>query len=92
VVSRVVFAVPGALTTPTGGYAYDARIIAELRARGWHVDVLDLGDGFPRPSAQALTTAHTRLAALPGQDPIVIDAWRSACCPRWRQSLPQAIV
>jgi len=73
VVSRVVFAVPGALTTPTGGYAYDARIIAELRAGGWHVDVLDLGDGFPRPGAQALAAAHAQLAALPRQDPIVID-------------------
>ena len=72
-VSRVVFAVPGALTIPTGGYAYDGRMIAELRARGWHVDVLDLGDGFPRPSAQALAAAHARLATLPRQDPIVID-------------------
>jgi len=73
VVSRVVFAVPGALTIPTGGYAYDARIIAGLRGRGWGVDVLDLGDGFPRPSPQALSAAHARLAALPRQDPIVID-------------------
>jgi glycosyltransferase involved in cell wall biosynthesis len=73
VVSRVVFAVPGALTIPTGGYAYDARIIAELRARGWQVEVLDLGDGFPRPSAQALAAARARLPALPRQDPIVID-------------------
>jgi glycosyltransferase involved in cell wall biosynthesis len=73
VVSRVVFAVPGALATPTGGYAYDARIIAELRARGWQVDVLDLGDGFPRPSAQTLAAAHARLVALPSKDPIVID-------------------
>jgi glycosyltransferase involved in cell wall biosynthesis len=73
VVSRVVFAVPGALTIPTGGYAYEARMIAELRARDWHVDVLDLGDGFPRPGAQALAAAQARLAALPRQDPIVID-------------------
>jgi glycosyltransferase involved in cell wall biosynthesis len=73
VVSRVVFAVPGALTIPTGGYAYDGRIIAELRAREWDVDVLDLGDGFPRPSAQARAAAHARLAALPRKDPIVID-------------------
>ena len=46
-----VFAVPGNLATPTGGYAYDRRMIAELGLLGWHMDVLDLGDGYPRPSA-----------------------------------------
>ena len=50
---RVVFAVPGDLDTPTGGYAYDKRIIAELRTLGWEVSVLDLGNSFPRPDAQA---------------------------------------
>ena len=51
-VRRVVFAVPGDLDTPTGGYAYDKRIIAELRTLGWEVAVLDLGSSFPRPDAQ----------------------------------------
>ena len=47
------FAVPGSLDQPTGGYAYDRRLIAALRTLGCEVDVIDLGDGFPYP-------VHTR--------------------------------
>ena len=44
---RFAFAVPGDLSIPTGGYAYDRRMIAELGRLGWQIDVIDLGDGFP---------------------------------------------
>ena len=50
-VKRVAFAVPGDLSTPTGGYAYDRRMITELQKLGWQVVVIGLGDGFPRPDA-----------------------------------------
>ncbi len=72
-VKRVAFAVPGDLSTPTGGYVYDRRIIAELPGHGWQVEVLDIGDGFPRPSTAARATAHLQLAALPQGRLIVID-------------------
>ena len=72
-VKEAVFAVPGDLATPTGGYAYDRRIIAELAALGWRIEVLDLGDGFPRPTAAARAAACARLAALAPGRPIVID-------------------
>jgi glycosyltransferase involved in cell wall biosynthesis len=73
VVKTVAFAVPGDLTTPTGGYVYDRRIIAELPALGWTVDALDIGDGFPRPAQRTRMQAGQRLAALPRGQPIVID-------------------
>jgi glycosyltransferase involved in cell wall biosynthesis len=73
VVKSVVFAVPGDLATPTGGYAYDRRIIAELSELGWSIEVLDLGDGFPHPSAAARRAAGEQLAALPRDRPMVID-------------------
>ncbi len=64
---------PGSLDTPTGGYTYDRRIIAELPAFGWQVDVIDLGEGFPRPSAATLAEARSRLLAAPQGQPIVVD-------------------
>jgi glycosyltransferase involved in cell wall biosynthesis len=73
VVKEVVFVVPGDLATPTGGYAYDRRIIAELSAAGWDAQVLDIGDGFPRPTAAERAAALRRLGELPKERPIVID-------------------
>jgi glycosyltransferase involved in cell wall biosynthesis len=68
-----VFAFPGDLDTPTGGYIYDRRMIAELRELGWRPEVLGLGDGFPRPDALTLAAAGARLADVPKGRPIVID-------------------
>jgi glycosyltransferase involved in cell wall biosynthesis len=73
VVGPLAFAVPGALDTPTGGYAYDRRMIAELKRLGWRVDVLDLGGEFPRPSPGARAAARAKLAAVPAATPIVVD-------------------
>jgi glycosyltransferase involved in cell wall biosynthesis len=71
--SYLAFAVPGDLATPTGGYGYDRRIIQELRRLGWHVDVVDIGDGFPFPSAAQRATALAKLAAVPAGCPTVLD-------------------
>jgi glycosyltransferase involved in cell wall biosynthesis len=73
VVKEVVFAVPGDLATPTGGYGYDRRIIAELAAFGWHARAVNLGENFPRPSPALRAHAGLRLAALSSAVPIVID-------------------
>jgi glycosyltransferase involved in cell wall biosynthesis len=73
VVKRVVFAVPGSLDTPTGGYAYDRRIMAELRQLGWDVDYLDVGEGFPAPDENTRSAARSLLSAIPAGQPIVLD-------------------
>jgi glycosyltransferase involved in cell wall biosynthesis len=81
VVKAAMFAVPGDLATPTGGYAYDRRIIAELRALGWRTEALSLGEGFPFPSADTRAAACARLAALPPQRPIVVDGLAFGALP-----------
>ena len=75
------FAVPGDIATPTGGYAYDRRIIAELGVVGWRAEVLGLGEGFPFPSAETRAMAGARLAALPRQHPIVVDGLAFGALP-----------
>jgi len=71
--AHLAFAVPGDLATPTGGYRYDGRIIQELGRLGWLVDVLDLGDGFPFPSAEQRANALVMLSTVPVGCPIVLD-------------------
>jgi glycosyltransferase involved in cell wall biosynthesis len=69
----LAFAVPGDLATPTGGYAYDRRMIEELQRLGWQVDVIDLGAGFPHADASLKAAARMRLAAAPEGCPVVVD-------------------
>jgi glycosyltransferase involved in cell wall biosynthesis len=73
VVKRFAFAVPGDLAIPTGGYAYDRRMISELGHLGWQIDVLELGDGFPLPNDTTRAAAQACLLAIPKDRTIVID-------------------
>jgi glycosyltransferase involved in cell wall biosynthesis len=81
VVKRFAFAVPGDLATPTGGYAYDRRLIAELCRLGWHIDLLNLGEGFPWPDAATRADARTQLLAVPTGRSIVIDGLALGALP-----------
>lgn len=84
---RAAFAVPGHLDTPTGGYAYDKRIIAELRLLGWQVDVIDLGHAFPRPDGAARALALSRLLATPQRQLIVVDGLAFGAMPEEARTL-----
>jgi glycosyltransferase involved in cell wall biosynthesis len=82
-----VFAIPGDLATPTGGYGYDRRMIAELRELGWRPEVLSLGDGFPRPDALTRAAAKARLSDVPKGRPIVIDGLAFGVLPEAGEAL-----
>jgi glycosyltransferase involved in cell wall biosynthesis len=82
---KVTFAIPGDLATPTGGYGYARAVIAALRARGWEVDVLDLGDGFPHVDDVQRAYARQRLLGVPNDAPVVVDGLALGVLPQEAQ-------
>jgi glycosyltransferase involved in cell wall biosynthesis len=76
------FVVPGRLDTPTGGYGYDRRIIAGLRALGWTVTVHELDDSFPFPSASARTEAAAVLGSIANDTLAIVDGLAFGALPR----------
>ena len=77
----VVFATPGDLETATGGYVYDRRVVAGLRALGWRTEAVNLGEGFPFPSGAARAAARRQLTALPAGQLMVIDGLALGALP-----------
>jgi len=81
VVKRLAFAVPGDLSTPTGGYAYDRRMIAELETLGWTVDLINLGRNFPWPAKDDRAAAEALLLMASEGCPIVVDGLALGALP-----------
>jgi glycosyltransferase involved in cell wall biosynthesis len=65
--------VPGDPNTSTGGYIYNAQILAGLGDLGWRTRVHSLDDSFPRPTPSALRDARAKMGALPGNAVVVVD-------------------
>ncbi|MBV9394448.1 MAG: glycosyltransferase family 4 protein [Methylobacteriaceae bacterium] len=79
---RVAFAVPGDLATATGGYAYDRRMISELKHLGWEIEIVDLGGGFPFAGSEGESKARSCLQNVPAGRPIVIDGLAFGVLPQ----------
>src|SRR5947207_1710105 len=62
-------------------------MIAELRELGWRPEVLNLGDGFPRPSALTRASAAAHLADVPKGRAIVIDGLAFGVLPEAAETL-----
>ncbi|HEY6922452.1 MAG TPA: glycosyltransferase family 4 protein [Steroidobacteraceae bacterium] len=78
---NVHFLVPGSLTTATGGYYYDRRLIEGLRALGWGVVVRSLDPGFPFPGREALAEAADVLTSIASDELVIIDGLALGAMP-----------
>ncbi|NDR55635.1 glycosyltransferase family 4 protein [Aliiruegeria sabulilitoris] len=67
------FAIPGDITTLTGGYLYERHLLEHLRAAGHDMQHIVLAESFPDPSAREMEEAVTALAALPSDQPLILD-------------------
>src|SRR4051812_23315590 len=64
-------------------------MIAELRELGWRPQVINLGEGFPHPSALARATAKAQLNDVPKGRAIVIDGLAFGVMPAEAEALSQ---
>jgi glycosyltransferase involved in cell wall biosynthesis len=66
-------AIPGDITTLTGGYIYERRLLEGLRAAGRDVLHIRLAGTFPEPSPADMADAVRQLAALDPARPLILD-------------------
>ncbi len=70
---QVAFLVPAPFDTVSGGYAYDRRIVAGLRAAGHEVDVIELAGTHPLADETARNGACSAWDAVPDNMRPLID-------------------
>lgn len=70
---EIVFAIPGAINTQSGGYGFDRRLMHELRLQGRDVSHLELGGSYPNPTAADAAHAAMVLEGLPSDCIVIMD-------------------
>jgi glycosyltransferase involved in cell wall biosynthesis len=65
--------IPGDLASRTGGYSYDRRVIAGLRALDWSVVVYSADGSFPFPTHAARQQVVRTLSELPDETLVLVD-------------------
>src|SRR5215471_21525447 len=78
---EAVFAIPGDLDLPTGGYAYDRRVLALLPKFGVGALPLQLPASFPDPTTADLEETARRLAAIAPHTIILADGLAYGAMP-----------
>ena len=78
---QLIFVYPGDLNSPTGGYAYDRRIIAGLKSLGWEIQLIGLGEDYPFPNSSQTEQAKEQLQRLTPGMPMVMDGLALGALP-----------
>lgn len=76
-----IFAIPGNIDLPTGGYAYDRRVLSLLPQFGVTVRHLELPGSFPGPPLADLAETERLLAAIPAAVPVLVDGLAYGAMP-----------
>jgi len=79
--TRVSFLIPGNLSLPTGGYAYDRRVLALLDAEGVEVTHVALPASYPSPTEADLAETAWIVDALPKDAVLLIDGLAFGAMP-----------
>ena len=91
--TQVAFAIPGDIDLPTGGYAYDRRVLALLPSFGVEARHLVLPGSYPQPTTADLADTKRLLAAAPRDAVLLIDGLAYGAMPAdLVQSLGRRIV
>lgn len=67
------FAIPGDIDQKTGGYIYEKSLLLALRAAGRRVEHVELPGSFPEAPPADMARAVAILAALPADQPLILD-------------------
>ncbi len=87
------FVIPGDIDLPTGGYAYDRRVLALLGAHGVETRHVALPGSFPAPTEDDLAETRRILYALPRDAVLLFDGLAYGAMPEAiLRPLPQPIV
>ncbi|MEP9376142.1 glycosyltransferase family 4 protein [Aquabacter sp. CN5-332] len=78
---KALLAFPGALSTPTGGYAYDRQVLAHLPAHGVDAAPLPLPAGFPFPTDDAIEGAVKALVDSDPSSVLLVDGLALGAIP-----------
>jgi len=71
------FAIPGDITTITGGYIYERRLLLGLQAQGRDTQHIQLGGSYPDPTPTDLSHAIAQLCAVDPARALILDGFIS---------------
>jgi len=86
---QLIFVYPGDLNIPTGGYAYDRKVVEGLARLGWQIHLISLGVGYPFPSVAQVEFARDALLNLAPGVPMIIDGLALGALPHLSADLSE---